>query len=157
LRELLRVVLRVVLRPVEPARVPELLRAPVFRVAVLVELFVVLFLRAGPRLAAVLLAPALRAPVLRAPALRAVVLRVPVLRVLVAALLPVRLRLVLRVPLLRADVDDALRATVLRVLRDADFEPRLAPVREPAVRPELLLDDFLVAMLYSGAMLDQPT
>ena len=121
MRELLRVVLRVVLRPVEPARVPELLRAPVFRVAVLVELFVVLFLRAGPRLAAVLLAPALRAPVLR------------------------------------ADVDDALRATVLRVLRDADFEPRLAPVREPAVRPELLLDDFLVAMLYSGAMLDQPT
>jgi len=44
------------------------------------------------------------------------------------------------------------------VLFDAfDFDPRFAPVREPAVRLELLRDDFLVAMLYSRTMLNNLT
>jgi hypothetical protein len=126
-----------------------LLRAPALRAE--------LFLRAGPRVAAVLVEAFLEAPVLRAPALR-----VPLLRVLVRLL--VRLLVALRAPVLRpvdlrpldALVDD-LRATVLRVPLDAEFDPRFAPVREPAVRLELLRDDFLVAMLYSGTVLDQPT
>jgi hypothetical protein len=119
-----------------------------------------LFLRAGPRLAAVLLdarlLPDLLPPVLRAdlPALFRVALRVlllPVLRVLLRVLLPVLLRLVFRAPVLR---EAALRATVLRRPPDVfDRDPRFAPVLEPAVRLELLRDDFLVAMLYSGTML----
>src|SRR6185437_11945 len=88
-----------------------------------------LFLRAGPRFAAVFVAPrllvALRPPALRAPAFL-VLLRV-----------------------------DAFRATVLRVPFLAFyFDPRFAPVREPEVRLELLRDDFLVAMLYSGTLVN---
>ena len=129
----LRVVLRVVLRVFLAAALRGDLRAA-------------LFLRAGPRLAADLVAArflvALRPPVLRAPAFL-VVLRVAALRV------------VLRAPPLRAD---AFRATVLRVPFFAfDFDPRFAPVREPEVRLELLRDDFLVAMLYSGTLLNQLT
>src|SRR6185437_7678511 len=111
------------------------------------DLRAVLFLRAGPRLAAALVAPrllvALRPPVLRAPAFL-VLLRVAALRVV--------LRVVLRAPPLR---DAAFRATVLRVPFFAfDLEPRFAPVREPEVRLELLRVDFLVAMLYSGTLVE---
>ncbi len=96
--------------------------------------------RAGPRLAAVLvderLLVALRPPVFRAPAF--------------LVLLRVDFAPLLRAPLLRVE---ALRATVLREPLDVfDFDPRFAPVREPAVRLELLRDDFLVAMLYSGTL-----
>jgi hypothetical protein len=106
-----------------------------------------LFLRAGPRFAAGFVAPrllvALRPPALRAPAFL-VLLRVAALRVV--------LRVVLRAPPLRVD---AFRATVLRVPFLAfDFDPRFAPVREPEVRLELLRDDFLVAMLYSGTLVN---
>ena len=105
------------------------------------DLRAAVFFRAGPRLAAVLvdarLRVALRPPVLRAPAFL------------------VALRVVLRAPPFRAD---AFRATVLRVPFLAfDFDPRFAPVREPEVRLELLRDDFLVAMLYSGTLLNQLT
>jgi hypothetical protein len=62
------------------------------------------------------------------------------------ALLRVAFLVALRAPPLRAD---AFRATVLRVLF---FAPRFAPVREPAERLELLREDFLVAMLYSGTL-----
>jgi hypothetical protein len=109
-----------------------LLRAPALRAEV--------FFRAGPRLAVFLvgarLLVALRLPVLRAPAF--------------LVLLRVDFAPALRAPPLRAE---ALRATVLRGPFDRfDFDPRFAPVREPAVRRELLRDDFLVAMLYSGTL-----
>src|SRR6185312_13026036 len=66
--------------------------------------------------------------------------------------LRVVLRVALRAPPLR---DAAFRATVLRVPFFAfDLEPRFAPVREPEVRLELLRDDFLVAMLYSGTLVE---
>jgi hypothetical protein len=136
LRVLLRVVLRVLLRVV--------LR--VFLAVVPADLRVELFLRAGPRFAAVLVAPRLLA------ALRPPVLRAPAFLVLLPAALRVALRVDLRAPPLRVD---AFRATVLRVPFFAfDFDPRFAPVREPEVRLELLRDDFLVAMLYSGTLVN---
>jgi len=92
-------------------------------------------------LAAVLVAPRLLAALLP-PVFRALDFRV-LLRV-------AALRVDLRAPPLR---DAAFRATVLRVPFFAfDFDPRFAPVREPEVRLELLRDDFLVAMLYSGTL-----
>lgn len=109
------------------------------------------FLRAGPRLVAVFVEVRLR-PVLRL-VLRATVLRAPVFLVVLALLLRVALRVVLRVVLRAPLRADAFRAAVLRVVFDAfDFDPRFVPVREPAVRLELLRDDFLVAILYSGTV-----
>jgi hypothetical protein len=113
-----------------------------------------LFLRAGPRLAAVFVDVRLTVLrlVLRLPALRA-----PFFRAVFTALLRVALRTALRT-VLRVDFRallraGAFRAADLRVVPDVfDFDLRFAPVREPAARLELLRDDFLVAMLYSDTV-----
>ena len=93
--------------------------------------------------------------------LRLVLLLVPLLAVfaelprlllplLVPVLLPVLLLLLLLLALFRPPVVALLRDADLRRGAAADFEVLL---REP-VRRELLRDDFLAAMLYSGTRLD---